>query len=391
MEPIKRRRFGSTGLEVTQVSLGAMNLRMLDSEDDAKAMIHKALDMGINLLDTARVYNEQKPDGRLFESETFVKEALCEHEKLDEPVIVITKGHGYNHEAFDEDLHMSRQKLGIETLHDLKIGAQDIKLVYFFHGVTRERYDEMKASGALKHALALKNQGYFDYLGFSSHNGHEQVVCEAIDSGYFQVVELPYNVFAPGFGQYTQRYGNILKKAHQKGVAIINMKAFGGTSMVTNTKIFKDYCDISPQNRLRYCLSNPYIATVDAGCRYPEELDADIAVSHMEPFSGEECAELEGLAKRVAQAMEGECRECTHCLEKFSCPEGLDFPKLLALHTRYKLSREFSGDIDEIKNAYSLIEDKADKCAACGQCLEWCEYRIDIPGLLEQAHTVLGS
>ena len=158
METIKRRDFGKTGLKVTEVSLGAMNLRLRDNEEDAKAVIHRALDLGINLIDTARVYNHEKPDGRLFESEVFVKEAIQEHEALSEPIIIITKGHGYNPKAFDEDLNISRSKLGISGLHDLKIGDKEIKLVYFFHGLSKERFDEMKDTKVMQHAIKRKNE-----------------------------------------------------------------------------------------------------------------------------------------------------------------------------------------------------------------------------------------
>lgn len=391
METIKRRDFGETGLKVTEVSLGAMNLRMRDNEEDAKAVIHRALDLGINLIDTARVYNQEKPDGRLFESEVFVKEAMMEHSELCEPIIIVTKGHGYNPKTFDEDLALSRDKLGITGLHDLKIGNKDIKLVYFFHGLSKERYDEMISTKVMEHATKQKEKGLFNYLGFSSHNGHEEVICEAIDTGYFEVTELPYNVFSSGFGKEQECFGNIFERAHNNGMAIINMKAFGGSSMIKNTKVFKDYCDISPEKRLVYCLSNEYVATIDAGCKYIDELELDVKVSRGDRFSQEECDTLEDMAQRVTNTMNSECRECTHCLEKFECPQGLDFPSILALHTRYSLLKEFEGDIDEIKNAYSLIKQKADECISCGECLTWCEYQLDIPKLLEETHSILGD
>ncbi len=390
MKPIKRRKFGNTGLEVTEVSLGAMNIRLLDSEEEAKKVVHASLDAGINLIDTARVYVHEKEDGRLFESEVLVKEALCEHEKVDEPIIVVTKGHGYNPKAFDEDLNLSREKLGITQLGGLKIGEQDIKLVYFFHGLTRERFDEMKQTGVMDHALKLRDEGYFHYLGFSSHNGHEEVICEAIDTDNFQVTELPYNVFAAGFSRELETYGNIFKRAYDKGMAIINMKAFGGSSMIKNSVIFKDYYEITPTDRLRFCLSNEYIATVDAGCKYIEELETDIAASHMERIPEDECLELEKNAKRVTGILNKECRECTHCLEKFECPEGLNFPDILALHTRYELLKEFGGDIEELVGAYSLFEKDGGDCIACENCLSWCEYQLNIPELLEDTHAILG-
>lgn len=55
---VKRRPFGNMGLDVSEVSLGAMNLRMLNTIEEAEEMVNYTLDQGINLIDTARVYNE---------------------------------------------------------------------------------------------------------------------------------------------------------------------------------------------------------------------------------------------------------------------------------------------------------------------------------------------
>ena len=138
--PIKRRPFGATGDHVTEISLGAMNLRELESEEDGVKVVQHALDLGINLIDTARAYSQEKPDGRVFESERIVKTAISTYSKLDEPLIVVTKGHGYTIEVFDQDLAKSREMLGITTEKQLFIGENEIKLVYFFHGLSQDRW-----------------------------------------------------------------------------------------------------------------------------------------------------------------------------------------------------------------------------------------------------------
>ena len=59
---IERRRLGASGLEVSKLSLGAMTfgtgmppVTTVD-EDDARVMIDRALEVGVNLIDTADVY-----------------------------------------------------------------------------------------------------------------------------------------------------------------------------------------------------------------------------------------------------------------------------------------------------------------------------------------------
>lgn len=59
---MERRRLGSSGLEVSKLSLGAMTfgsgmppITTVD-EDNARALVDRALDAGVNLIDTADVY-----------------------------------------------------------------------------------------------------------------------------------------------------------------------------------------------------------------------------------------------------------------------------------------------------------------------------------------------
>lgn len=383
MKEIKRRKLGNTGETVTEISLGIMNLRMLDTDEDGIKVVHKALDLGINLYDTAIGYTAVKEDGRVMSCETVLKNAILEYGDVKEDILIITKGHGYTIEAFDTDIFKSLDNLGIKGRHELSIGNKSIKLIYFFHGISLERWDTMKKSGVLEHAEKLKEEGLFTYLGFSSHNGHETAIEEAIDTGCFDVIELPYSVFAPG-------HDYLFKKAHELGIGVVNMKAFGGTSMLQTTKLYEEYCDISPRERIQYCLANPYITTIDAGCRFAWEVEENVKTSFLPTISQQECDKLVNMAKRVRECVDTTCRECTHCLEKFECPEGINFPKVLAVHTRYIFATEFDKDIEEIKGKYELIKDEAKKCTECGLCNEWCEYQLDIPTLIKETIDALG-
>ena len=393
MELIKRRPFGNTGLQVTQVSLGAMNLRLLESEQEARDLVNYALDRGVNLIDTARAYNGVTGDGTELESERIVGQEVAKRTDLTEPLIIVTKGHGYNPELFDEHIKISWEKLGLTRGENGKIlmGRNEIRLVYFFHGISRERWDEISASGVIEHALNRRKEGLFTYLGFSSHQGHEQCISEALDTGKFQVVELPYNLFSPSFGQEQEKYGNFFKRIHEDGLALINMKAFAGNGMVERTKIFRDYCDISTENRIRFCLSNPWISTVDAGCRFKEELDEDLRASALPDFTEEEQESLIDQAAKVSGLIEGTCRECTHCLEKFTCPRDINFPEILALAARHKMAEGFGQDTENLKKTYGRIKLRADSCVACGECSPWCEYKLEIPPLMEEAHRLLSE
>jgi aryl-alcohol dehydrogenase-like predicted oxidoreductase len=75
--------FGSTGLQVSTVSLGAMNFGGGTPEDDAERIVLSALDAGVNLIDTADIYHRG-------ESEAIVGRILQRSGRRDE-VLVATK------------------------------------------------------------------------------------------------------------------------------------------------------------------------------------------------------------------------------------------------------------------------------------------------------------
>ncbi len=53
------RRLGASGLKVSQIGLGCNNFGLRMPIEDARAVIHKALDLGITLFDTADVYGNK--------------------------------------------------------------------------------------------------------------------------------------------------------------------------------------------------------------------------------------------------------------------------------------------------------------------------------------------
>ena len=80
------RTLGRTGVMVSPLCLGAMNFGDPTDEEDSIAIINRALEGGINFIDTANVYNAGK-------SEVIVGKALKENGLRDE-IVLATKVHG---------------------------------------------------------------------------------------------------------------------------------------------------------------------------------------------------------------------------------------------------------------------------------------------------------
>jgi 1-deoxyxylulose-5-phosphate synthase len=88
------RSLGRTGVLVSPLCLGAMNFGGPTDEDASLAMINRALEAGLNFIDTANVYNQG-------ESERIVGKALQENGRRDH-VVLATKVHGQMGEGPNE-------------------------------------------------------------------------------------------------------------------------------------------------------------------------------------------------------------------------------------------------------------------------------------------------
>ena len=64
---MKNRKLGQSGVEASAIGLGCMSIGIAEvytsssqSESDAIALVHRALDLGINFLDTANIYGDSE-------------------------------------------------------------------------------------------------------------------------------------------------------------------------------------------------------------------------------------------------------------------------------------------------------------------------------------------
>lgn len=384
---ISRRRFGRTDIRVSEVSFGAMNLRKCRTVDEARATLSFVLDSGINFIDTARAYNGENGQGVLVESEVLVGDAIRSRTDLNEPIVVVTKGHGYTPEDFSEELATSRDKLGVSGNGELYIGKNRIFLVYLLHGINEERWNTITSSGVLDSVKTAKTDGLISFIGFSSHYAQKPQIQAAIETGIFDVCELPYNLFNRELGEDGDT--DLLKLAHQHDMGLINMKAFSGNGFVAIHEILKDYVSIDYASMLRFCLANPHVSTIDAGAKYVDEFAADMKTAELPALSAEEITRLKEEADTVAPVMKNICRECMHCTEKFECPEGVDFPGILSAYSRFLVGSRMGVNTSEQRDAYDRFEKNAEDCIECAECLPWCEYKLNVPEMLKEAHAAL--
>jgi aryl-alcohol dehydrogenase-like predicted oxidoreductase len=148
---MKYRKLGKTGFEVSEVSLGTWQIGEAwgsISEKDAVALLHAAIDNGINFFDTADVYG----DGR---SESLIAQVLAERR---EKVFVASKvgrrlqphtADGYNEKNLTAFVERSLKNLRCETLDLVQLHCPPNDVYY--RPETFEALDGLKQAGKIQH------------------------------------------------------------------------------------------------------------------------------------------------------------------------------------------------------------------------------------------------
>ena len=85
------RTLGRTGLQVSPLCLGTMNFGPRTTEEDAHAIMDRALELGINFFDTANIYGEKRGEGV---TEQIIGRWFAKGGGRREKVVIATKVYG---------------------------------------------------------------------------------------------------------------------------------------------------------------------------------------------------------------------------------------------------------------------------------------------------------
>jgi aryl-alcohol dehydrogenase-like predicted oxidoreductase len=208
------RTLGRTGLKVSPLCLGAMMFGAWGNtdHDDSIKIIHKALDAGINFIDTADVYSQG-------ESEEIVGKALSSIDRSS--VVLATKVHG---QMGEDPLSSgnSRRWIMAEVEHSLKRLKTDYIDLYQIHRPD-ETTDIEETLGALSD---LVHHGKIRYFGSSTFPA-EQIVAgqwAAERRGYehFRTEQPPYSILVRGIER------DVLPTAQSFGMGVIPWSPLAG-------------------------------------------------------------------------------------------------------------------------------------------------------------------
>lgn len=325
---MKKILLGKTGLAVTKTGFGVLPIQRV-SFDEAKHLLTKAYNAGINFYDTARAYSD---------SEEKIGYSLS---GVRENIIIATKTHCGNVKEFWEHLETSLEKLKTSYID-----------IYQFHNPSilpmpndgTELYEAM---------LEAKSLGKIRHIGITSHK--MEIAKKAIESGLYETLQYPLSHIS------SQNDIDIYNLCVEHGVGYIAMKALCG-GLLNNAKVAYSFFEGMDK------------AVPIWGVQRESELDDFIEYSKNPPEMKEEIkAQIKKDRKELASNF---CRGCGYCLP---CPVGI--PINNAARMAFLLRRAvWQGFVTpEWQNEMKKIED----CIECGQCKEKCPYGLDTPNLLK--------
>ena len=208
------RTLGTTGVQVSQLCLGAMMFGAWGNQDhdDSIRIIHRAVDAGINFIDTADMYSYG-------ESEVIVGKALKTLDR--DHVVLATKVHG----AMSGDPNAqgnSRRWVIAECEHSLRRLDTDYIDLYQIHRPSPETDidDTLAALSDLVHA------GKIRYAGCSTFPAHQVVeshwVAERRGRERFRTEQPQYSILARGIE------ADLLPVCRQYGMGVLSWSPLAG-------------------------------------------------------------------------------------------------------------------------------------------------------------------
>ncbi len=326
---MKKVKLGRTQLSVSRVGFGAIPIQRI-SFDEAKLILQKAYDNGVNFFDTARAYTD---------SEAKIAYALGHYRKN---IIIATKTQAKKKKELLKDIETS-----------LKMLATDYIDVYQLHNPDSVP-DSNDSEGMYETLLDLKTKGVIRHIGITSHTLDN--AREAINSGLFDTVQYPLNILSsPGELQ-------LIEKCQENNIGLIAMKALSG-GLITNATA-------------AYAFLSQFSNLVPIwGIEKESELDEFISFEKNPPHLNEE---LNKIIQKDRDELAGDfCRGCGYCMP---CP--VEIPISTAARMSHLLRRQ-SPEIYLTEDWKKRME-KVEFCLECGECISKCPYKLDTPALLKK-------
>ncbi|MCM8709806.1 aldo/keto reductase [Clostridium sp. SYSU_GA19001] len=376
------RKFGKTNEMVSILGFGCMRLPIIEGdvskidEEKAKNLIRKAIDEGVNYIDTAFPYHGTGME-RGGESEPFIGRVLKDGYR--EKVKLATKLPSWlinTREDMDKYLNLQLERLDTDHID-----------FYLVHALEKKTWDKLKKLGIDDFLDCAIKDGRIKYAGFSFHDKLE-VFKEIVDYYDWSFCLIQYNYL----DEYNQAGIEGLRYAAGKGLGVVVMEPLRGGRLVNSIpdeaqKIFKK---ANPDRTfvewaLKWIYNHPEVSVVLSGMNDPLQVEENIKIaSTSEPNSlSEEELDVMNKVKEIFKSkIKVNCTACEYCMP---CPVGINIPRNFTYYNEYHMFVNKENEQQLKARYFSLKEEqRSNKCVKCGKCETHCPQGIAIREELEK-------
>jgi predicted aldo/keto reductase-like oxidoreductase len=359
---------GKSGVNVSALSLGTMRW---DSEEECFQTVNKALDLGVNYLDTSTGY--------------------CggESYKWSAAAVKARRSEMY----FSCKSNWSAAPKADEVRRVIETTLDNCGLDYFdFYQIwglqTMEVLDQALAKGGMIEGIRkAQDDGLIKIgLGFTYHGIAEQFKA-AVDCGEFLCATISYSLA-------NLRHEEQVRYATQKGVGVIAMNPLGGGGLADKTQediqFLAEGGDGPAYGALRFVLANKNVATSLIGFQNSDEFEPDFAA--LEGADKLDENYRTSLITKMAESRFPEGHFCTGCGYCKACPRNVDPPKLMmALRDfdRTEADPETLGAWLQSRYIGTSPQEILAQCTECGECEEKCTQHLKIISQIQRASAAL--
>jgi hypothetical protein len=376
------RQLGHGDQSVSIIGMGCMRLPVIDGDESridearATALLHRAVDLGINYFDTAYPYHQGH-------SETFLGRAL-QREGLRKRVLLASKLPSWAIETtrdFDRYLNEQLQRLRTDHID-----------CYLLHALKADWWYKLVELGVLDFLDRAIADGRIGCAGFSFHDDLPlfKTIVDAYDWSFCQI---QYNYMDEEI--QAGRVG--LEYAAAKGLGVIVMEPLRGGHLARPAPADIQHLwnraavKRSPAEwALRWVWNRPEVTCLLSGMNELTQLDENCRLADRvqpESLSTEELALIGTVRDQLRQRIKVPCTTCGYCLP---CPAGVNIPRIFSIYNDCFIY----GDPNFPRRIYTITmnaSDLASNCTRCGQCEAACPQHIPVMKMLEEAHRVLSE
>jgi L-galactose dehydrogenase/L-glyceraldehyde 3-phosphate reductase len=300
---VKRRRFGRTGIAISELVFGGgfVGGILIDADDDTRReAIRRALDGGINWIDTAPSYGQGRSETALGWLLAELDDAPHVSTKVGMDLATLDDIPGHIEKSLEESLvRLGRDSVDLVQLHNPLGPPDDV--------ATLNVEDVLKDGGVADTFDRLRKEGRMDHIGFTAL-GDATACRQVIDSGRFDTAQVYYNMINPSAGMTMppkwsgHAYDGIIDACRRQDMGIMAIRILAAGVLATDVRTGREIpvsskTDVATEERraraafvalgddygtraqtaVRFAVSNPDVSCAIVGLATLDHLDEALA------------------------------------------------------------------------------------------------------------------